>query len=350
VINLLFVTLLAAASWIVLSWAFHHLPGEEWQFLASVPRRRLEGGLWNGLNLTYYGVLSATAYTVGVTLFFVLMGSIGVSFAGSCGVILLLLGVCMPASQWVARIVEKKRHTFTVGGASFVGMLLAPWVVFLFDTILPVLWGEAMPVLPTLAGLSVAYAMGEGMGRLACISFGCCYGQSLAASHPFWGKVFGKWNFIFTGHTKKIAYAGGLDGQKVIPIQAVTAVCYISVGLISTLLFLNSLYGPAFLTAVTVTQAWRVASELLRADYRGDQPISVYQIMAVLSTGYSALVYEVLPISAIRAPDILLGLGSLWDPAVLLLLQSLWAAAFLYTGRSKVTGSTLSFHFLTEKD
>jgi hypothetical protein len=349
VINLLFVTGLAASLWMVLRWAFRNLPGEEWQFLASVPAAKLDGGRWEGLNLTYYGVLSATGYTLGVTLFFVLMSSIGVSLAGSGGVMVLLLGVCMPASQWVARIVENKRHTFTVGGASFVGMLLAPWVIFCFDATLSAFWGASMPVLPALASLSIAYAMGEGIGRLACISFGCCYGQSLAASHPFWGRVFGRWNFTFTGDTKKIAYAGGLDGQKVIPIQALTAVCYIATGLISMILFLNSHYGFAFLVAVTVTQLWRAASELLRADYRGDQPISAYQIMALLAVVYSVLVYRLLPASATMRPDALLGLQTLWDPAVLLLLQSLWVAAFLYTGRSKVTGSTLSFHVIRER-
>jgi prolipoprotein diacylglyceryltransferase len=301
------------------------------------------------MNLTYYGVFSASAYTFGVALVLALMSSIAVPRLASGGIILVLLGLCAPASRWVARIVEKKQHTFTVGGASFLGMILAPWVIALFNGFLSLCGGGSAPVLPSLAAISIAYGFGEGIGRLACISFGCCYGQSLTKAHPLWGRLFRHFHFIFSGPTKKIAYASGLDGEPVIPIQALTAVCYVATGLVSMALFLGSLYGAAFLLSVGITQAWRAFSEFLRADYRGDQPVSAYQIMAALAIAYSLLVFHALPPSKTIDPDIALGLQALWDPAMLLLLQALWVATFLYTGRSSVTASTLTFHVVKDR-
>jgi prolipoprotein diacylglyceryltransferase len=349
VINLIFVAALGAALWLALRWAFHHFPGEEWQFLAAVPKSRQGDGVREGTNLTYYGVLSATAYTLGVALFLVMAGSIGITRLASCALILLLLALCVPASRWVARIVENKRHTFTVGGASFVGMILAPWMIALFNGVLGLLGKAPVPNLAVLAAIAIAYAFGEGIGRLACISFGCCYGRSLETSHPFWRKAFENRHFVFSGKTKKIAYASGLDGQPVIPIQALTAVCYIATGLASMALFLTSCFGAAFLLSVGVTQAWRAFSEFLRADYRGEQPISAYQIMAALAVAYAFLVRWALPAGGGAEPSIMVGLEALWDPGILLLLQGLWVATFLYTGRSTVTGSTLSFHVFKDR-
>ena len=38
------------------------------------------------------------------------------------------------------------------------------------------------------------------------------------------------------------------------------------------------------------------------------------------------------------------GLKVLWNPMTLLFIQFLWLAAFIYTGRSEVTGATIEFH------
>jgi hypothetical protein len=344
VTNLLFVATLGAALWLAMRWAFKHLPGEEWQFLAAVPTMRGDADRWEGINLTYYGFLSASAYTIGVALLLALLSSIAVPLLASGGIILVLLGLCAPASRWIARIIEGKQHTFTVGGASFVGIILAPWTIGLFNVFLGLFGSVSAPVLPSLAAMSIAYAFGEGIGRLACISFGCCYGQSLREAHPLWQRLFSRFHFVFSGQTKKIAYAGGPAGEPVIPIQAVTAVCYVATGLLAMSLFLSSHFAASFLLAVGVTQVWRAFSEFLRADYRGDQPISAYQIMAALAIVYSLFVFYALPPSMTIKPDILLGFKALWNPPMLLLLQALWVASFLYTGRSRVTGSTLSFH------
>jgi hypothetical protein len=84
---------------------------------------------------------------------------------------------------------------------------------------------------PALAAIMIAYAFGEGLGRLACISFGCCYGVALQEAHPLLRRVFDRWHFVFFGDTKKISYASGLAGKQVVPIQAITLLLYIGIGL-----------------------------------------------------------------------------------------------------------------------
>jgi hypothetical protein len=92
-------------------------------------------------------------------------------------------------------------------------------------------------VIPALAAFTIAYASGEGLGRSACISFGCCYGVALVDSHPLLKRLFDHWYFVFSGKMKKISYASDMEGKEVIPVQAVTAVVCLVTGLLSTLFF-----------------------------------------------------------------------------------------------------------------
>ncbi|MDQ1271941.1 MAG: hypothetical protein QG591_571, partial [Planctomycetota bacterium] len=77
---------------------------------------------------------------------------------------------------------------------------------------------------------------------------------------------------------------------------------------------------------------------------RGGGRISAYQIMAIVSIIYSLGIVSFLPSASIAQPDVTMGLLSLWNPALLFFFLILWLAMFLYTGRSTVTGSTLTFH------
>jgi hypothetical protein len=101
-------------------------------------------------------------------------------------------------------------------------------------------------------------------------------------------------------------------------------------------------FAPAMALPLVVTQVWRVLSEFLRADYRGKQKISAYQIMAGLG-----VLYGLVPALALSAGDVAAnlaaGAAALWTVPVLLLLQGVFLAVFLYTGRSSVTGSTVRF-------
>jgi hypothetical protein len=344
--NLIFVLSLSVLLTAILAWGFKNLTGERWQFLAAVPVAKRNPEEWNGLNLTTYGLVNAGAYLFSAAIFFVLLGAISVPLPSVYALVLLVLFVAMPASRIIARVVEKKAYTFTVGGASFAGLLAAPVVVLAINEVSGPGGPTAIPMLPALATLSIAYSFGEGLGRLACISFGCCYGKPWSEAHPLLRKLFMNRSFTFFGKTKKIAYESGLDGEKVVPIQAVTSVIYVSVGLVGTMGYLASSYEWAFLFTVAATQGWRAISEIFRSDYRGGRKVSAYQKMAILAVFLAFAIVFLLPAgpTPTSKPDVMSGLSSIWNPGILLSLQALGLLVFTYMGRSRVTGSTLSFH------
>ncbi len=344
-----FLLTLALCLAVLFRWAFKALPGEQWQVIGCLLGGKQKGGAWKGLNLTYYGFFNATAYLFAAVLFFILMGSLSVPVAGALAILTGVLAICMPASKLIAFWVEGRTNTFTVGGASFAGLIAAPWIIQFINGTVGIRMGFHAPVLSVLAAISVAYAVGEGIGRLACISFGCCYGKPLSACHPLLQRLFHGRAFIFSGETKKIAYAHHLDGQEVIPIQAVTALLLTGTGLLGCYGFLKGFPFATFAILLAVTQAWRALSEILRADYRGEGKITVYQVMALLSIVYAFLLLALFPTAGDTIPDLRAGLLTLWDPAVLLFFEILWVAAFIHTGRSRVTGATIRLHVVKEK-
>jgi hypothetical protein len=347
--NEVFVLFLGALFGCLALWAFKRLPHEQWQILASVPIMKDSSGQWHGLNFTYYGLLTANALVFGVAMLIILLGALHVPTAVTLTIILAVLLVCLPAAKWMARLIEGKQCTFTVAGAFFVGLFVAPAVLQIVNWGLVAAGLPRVPTIPALAAIMVAYAFGEGLGRLACISFGCCYGKSLPEVHPMLRKIFENWYFVFSGKMKKISYAGGMDGKQVIPVQAVTAVLCIAVGLLSTFLFLRGEYDMAFGIAVAVTQGWRSLSEALRADYRGAGTFSPYQVMAIGAIFYSAGLIYALSGNPTLTPALYAGLEALWHPAVLLSLQVLWAIVFMFFGKSMVTGAEISFHLYHDR-
>ena len=347
--NAAFILVLATGFALLLWWSFRTLPNEGWQILASIPVSKDESGRWRGLNLTYYGVFNALAYGTGVAMAIVLLAAIAIPFRGMLTVLSTILLLCVPASKWIAQIVEKKRHTFTVGGASFVGVVAAPWIISLLNHAASGAIRCEIPVIPTLAALSICYALGEGTGRLACISFGCCYGKPLSQCGPLVQKLFGGRGFVFRGETKKIAYAGKMAGEPVVPVQAITSILYIGTGLLGIALYLQAQFTIAFILTILVTQIWRPLSELLRADYRGGGKLSAYQIMGILMVVYALFVPLLFPTASDITPDLAAGLEAIWDPIPMLFLQALMIGIFLFTGRSMVTGSTVSFHVFRDR-
>lgn len=339
--NLIVVGLLGCLLGVLYWWGFRRLPAERWQILACIPERKTGPDLWSGINLTYYGLFSATAYLLAAVIMIVLGGAAGIPFAGTGFILSGLLIACIPASRIVARIVEKKKFTFTVGGAAFVGMLLLPVIIWVTNQTLGRLLAFRIPFMAAMAAAAVAYAFGEGMGRLACISFGCCYGRTLAQSGPVMRRVFGRRHFIFTGKAKKISYESGQEGEKVIPVQAFSAVVNSAAGLIGMYLYLCSYQGAAFLVAIIVTQSWRAFSENLRNDHRGGGRLTAYQAMSLILLPFAAVLYLIMPSEAVSI-DIWAGLEQLWNPPLILVLQLLWLYLFIRTGRSRVTGSHLS--------
>jgi prolipoprotein diacylglyceryltransferase len=339
--DLLFLLGLALVLGRLLAWGFKHLPGERWQMMAVVPTKKGSESQWAGTNLTYYGFFIASSQLIALALLLVLLGAMQVHLGGTTLAIVLLLTCCLPAARLLAMLVEKKRHTFTIGGASFVGIVVAPFAVLLSGEILGV--SDQLPLLPVLAAMAIAYTLGEGLGRLACISFGCCYGKPVRECNRMVRLLFSRYGFTFSGATKKVAYEGHLAGERLVPIQAITAVLYTGGALGGAYFFLQGLFTPALIGCLVLTQLWRIFSETLRADFRGFGRVSAYQKMGIAAVLYALVMLNFAAPPPVGNPEVAEGLRVLWNPLVILGLQLLWLVYFLIFGRSSVTTATVSF-------
>ena len=338
----LFVLSLGTVSALVLVFAFKTLPEERWQVFAAVPILKTPGGNWTGLNLTYYGLFVATAEMAAMVILTVLMASAGISVDVVAVFIAIVIGLCAPSSRWMARIVDRRKYNFTISGAVAVGLIVVPLAAGLIRTM-----GHSISTAVVFASAAIAYTVGEGLGRLACISFGCCYGKPLHATSPRIQSLFSRFHFVFNGATKKIAYESGLDGVAVVPIQAVTCCAHLAIGLIAMFIFLKGFIIAAFLVGSVSTLLWRIYSETLRADYRGKGRISKYQIMSAAGVVYTIVMATLIADPAVQ-PDLSKGLAALWNPFVIVFYQLLWWALFLFHGRSKVTSSEISIRVQSE--
>ena len=206
--KLIFSGVLGLIYGILIWWGALRLPGERWQIAASIPLQKDHAGFWRGVNLTFYGLFTANAVLLSACLVLIMLGSLGLSPLETmiiCAPVLLLGAV---SARLVARWVEKKSSTFTVAGASFMGLLTTPWVVLLCRGLL----GGGHPgiqVTPIMAAIVTCWTLGEGMGRLACLSFGCCYGRSLDQCPRWMQRLFERRHLVFSGPTKKISYESG---------------------------------------------------------------------------------------------------------------------------------------------
>ena len=252
---------------------------------------------------------------------------------------------CFAAAKLSARIVEKKQATLSIGGASFVGIMLGPWLFVAMRQF----YGLELQIVTALAVLSIAYTFGESLGRLACVSFGCCYGKRISEVPDWMATILRPFCFVFLGDLKKITYAHQMNGQAVIPIQGITSILYAITGMAGLYLFMQGYHTPAFLLTMIITQVWRLISEFLRADYRGEGKISAYQIMGAFSVLYVILITFLFPLQGTPASDITKGLNLFWNPGVIIFLELVWFLTFLYTGRSQVTGATVVFKVQTNK-
>jgi hypothetical protein len=349
-LNNIFVLSLGLALCALFLWGFRGLPKENWQILACIPLHKNKGEAWQGINYTWYGFFQATGYILGVSLFLILMGAVAVPGAAALILIVLILAVCAPLSRILAGLVEGKRFTLTVGGAVFAGLVISPLLIGAVNEFGGDVFGFHLPMLPALTAMAIGHIMGEGTGRLACISFGCCYGKPLSLLPPLVRKALGPFAMTFYGTTKKISYAHGLEGQPVVPVQALTAVIYTLAGLTGMWFFLAELYLPAFAVTVGTAQGWRFLSEFLRADYRGRGRISPYQFMSLLALPYAGgLLFFFPSVPPPGGTQLMAGLATLWTPGIILFLQVLWFLIFLYTGRSRVTAAEISLHVIKDR-
>jgi prolipoprotein diacylglyceryltransferase len=339
--NLIFIAVLALLLGLSCAWGFTRLSAERWQILGCIPLRKLPDGCWQGLNLTYYGLLNANAVVLSALIVWVLLGAAGLPLNMILGITLGLVIVFAPAAKLIAMWVEKRKDTFSIGGVSFAGFMLAPLLLLALRAFLETGGETRLPVMNVMAAAAVAYALGEGIGRLACISFGCCYGKPLNQMPARLRRLLAPLCIVYHGRTKKAAYAQGLDGEKTLAVPCMTAVIFCTAGLAGVYLFLEGSPPAAYLLCVLATQIWRFFSEFLRADYRGGGRVSAYQYMALLAALVSTGYYLVLP-ADVMPVDLATGLRNLWNPAIIFACIGLWIAIFLYMGRSRVTTAHIS--------
>lgn len=345
--NSVFLTVLGGMLVIIFAWAFPRLHRKEWQFLAAVPvEEEGHGGSWRGVNLTFYGFFVASANAAALLLFLALTSAIGITLQ----TIFLLAGAtflfCLPGARIVARLVEGKSNTFTVSGASFVGLAVFPLVVLLLNR---ASGGPKLPLVPLLAALATSYALGEGLGRLACLSFGCCYGKPVSSFSPFFEMLLRPFSISFAGQTKKISYEGKCFEEAVVPVQMLTALVNAVVAIAAAGLYLEGFYVWSVIVSVGATQSWRVASEFLRSDHRGGGRFTAYQAMSFLSMLAAGVIVAFGSPTATVRPDISSGVATLWSPEAILAVQALWLVVFFYMGRSTVTASRISFSVRAER-
>lgn len=321
-------------------WSFRCLPGERWQVLAALPRNRQADGVWRGVNLTYYGLFIAGGLSVAVAAAVFLSGTVGQPLWLLAWGIFALLAVGIPAASVFNRLVEGHWHGFTVGGAAFIGITAGPWMLWALARFAQ---AEAQATLFMLSALAPAYGLGEGIGRLGCLSYGCCYGRRLADCSPWLRALFSHWHFSFAGPLKKACYERGFQEERLIPIQGITAIVSSAAGLLGVALFLQGSFVLAYALPIGATQVWRFASEFLRADYRGQARISVYQWLALTAAASVVPVAFWWPDVPTSLPDVGAGFRQLWTPGALLLIQAVGAATFLRLGISTVTASRLIF-------
>ena len=348
-LNIVFVIALALGLTTLIMWGVRTLPAERWQMLAAIPIAKAADGSWHGLNLTFYGFFSASGTVFGLAVMLLLLGSVGVPVSLSILLVVFVLLICIPASRLIAGLVERKRNTFTVAGAAFAATIIFPWLIVVMRPLAARLLNREIPIVPTFAAMAIAYVLGESIGRLACLSFGCCYGMPLREARPMVARLFQKHNLVIYGSTKKAAYASGLAGEPLIPVQAITSTIFAISGIVGLALFLTNQFRLAALIPVLASWVWRACSEWLRADYRGASRVSIYQMMAVVSAAYLSVFLLLVPAAATVAPDLAAGWSQICCAPVILLLQAFWIALFLYYGRSRVTASTLSFHVVASR-
>jgi hypothetical protein len=342
--NYQFIVLLGIFCGACIWWGVTVLPEENWQFFASVPVRKQDDGTWAAVNITWYGLLLSSANVFAAMIFFIMLGSIGKPFLAGLLLLLSLLLIGVPASSLVARIVERKTATLTIGGAVFVGSLVAPFIIILINRFAGKAMGFELPIPQTLAACAVSFLFGEGMGRLSCLSYGCCYGKPVEETRGILRRLFEKVPLVFHGSSKKISYASGLEGRKVVPIQPITMIACVFVGMITLLLFAEGHYLASYLAASVFANFWRVFSEIFRADFRGEGKISAYQVMSAIAALYAVGVAFFFRDSGTSLGiNLLDGALSLWSPGALASLLIIWCALVIFAGVSTTTFSCIRF-------
>jgi len=341
----LFITTLSLLVFFLVYIGIRYFPSERFQFLATIPYKPLSEGKWFSLNITFYGLFNAIAYTIGSMVVAVLLLSVGVTFFEIALIMVIIFLICIPASKIIAYIIEKNKTGFTVGGAVFIGVLVSPLAIYLGLFLSSNKSNFTLLFLPIISAMAIGYIFGEGVGRIGCLSFGCCYGKSVdELKSRILKKFFSRFYTIYTGRLKKAQYASNLCNKKTVPVQSIGIILYNFTGLIGVYLFLKGNFYGALIVTVFVSQIYRFFSEFLRDDYRGEGKISPYQKMALLNV-IVVLIYSVIFKNNGYSPliDLNYALQKIFEIKTIIFFILIFAITFIYTGVSTATYSIVTF-------
>jgi Prolipoprotein diacylglyceryl transferase len=343
--------LAAIIAWPVFLWSFRNLPLERWQFAAILPSPGQPHAheRWIGTNITFYGVISAAAYAVATALFIFLCGSVGQPLWATLAFIVALLAACIPASRLIAKWVEGGNVNFTVGGAAFAAALLLPFVVYLARYVATLTATTHFDAPALIAAAGLAYVLGEAIGRLGCLSFGCCYGRPISAVGALQRALYGATATTYRGQLKKISYASNLENTPVVPVQSIASVLLFTLFLVGLWLYWQQHFVASALLSVWGSQLWRLYSETLRADYRGGGKFSAYQWMAVATCVLSTVSIGSLAGDSSSHPRFAQGWASVSQLEVFIALQLLAVGIVWFMGRSQVTGALVNLRLFRDR-
>lgn len=347
--------MLGLAAFIVFRWGFRTLPHEAWQIAIAVPARinGTDGRIWPAINFTFYGLISAVAYGLSVWLFVFLIGAMGQPVVPAVAFASLLLVVGIPASKVVARWVEGiPGHT--IGGAVFAVIISA------LPAMTATRWLAAAFELPSfnagivMAAACISYVLGEAIGRLACLSFGCCYGKPIDDCTSLQKALYSRFTETYRGRFKKISYASGLNDKPVVAVQAIASALLFSIFLLSLWLFWKGQIAASIVASLGLSQLWRTYSEQLRADFRGREGFTLYQAMALAGACLSVVFAWLYGGSntALSTASAYRGWLAATQAEVIVASQLLAFSIVFYMGRSSVTSSRLELllhHESTQK-
>lgn len=338
------ILLLGLAAFVVFRWGFRTLPHEAWQVAIAIPARvnGADGRFWPAINFTFYGLISATAYGISVLLFVFLVGAMAQPIMPAVIFVSLLLAVGIPASKFVARWVEGVPG-HTIGGAVFAVLVSALPAMALTRVLAHAFALPGFDPGMVIAAACISYVLGEAIGRLACLSFGCCYGKPIEECTSLQKALYSRFTETYRGRFKKISYASGLNDRPVIAVQSMACALLFSIFLASLWLFWKGQVAASIVVSLGLSQLWRTYSEQLRADFRGRDGFTVYQAMALVGA-FLSVVFAWIYGSSVGTPVIASAYRG-WIAAtqveVIVASQLLAFLIVLYMGRSSVTSSRL---------
>ncbi len=330
----IFITFILGISLIIL-WGLKNFHKDNYQFLVVIPYKKLKDNVYRGLNITFYGIITAFSYTVSVFIFISLIKLIEFPEEGAYFLVIVILVVGFPSSKILAYLIENRKNTLTVGGAIFVSAIISVPTVFLVIVYLNLDINQYF--LPILTSLSISATLGEGIGRLACLSFGCCYGKPMKQINflPSLLKV------KFNSSTKKAVYDSNYVNVELLNIQGLVVIVYTFIALSSILLFISQKYYIAFILTFIIPPLIRFFSEFLRDDHRGSTKISIYQVFSIILSLYG-LFFLLLFYKRFNTV-IELNINLTYSLIDLVVLASIFFITFWHTGISKVTDSEIKF-------